>query len=215
MNADKKKRIWSFLIGVHLRASAALLICGCGGPNKGNIEVRKENQSLREQLETAKRTREADLATIASLRNSAGVATTQSLPTEQLDKLFTTHGLKLGKLTGGARSRSDATADDVLKIYAIPTDDNGDDLKAAGSFVVTVFDLADTAQPLIGKWEFSVDEARKSWTSGALMYSYVLVAPLGSRTPKHDELTIRVAFTDLLTGRTFEAERKAKITLAK
>jgi hypothetical protein len=217
MHTDQKSRrrvLAHSLICVHLCSSVALFVfSGCSTPNKANITLRKQNQDLREELEAAGRTHAGDLATIASLRGSAGITTTQSLAEAQIEKLFTTHGLKLGKLTGGARTRADLPYDDAIKVYAVPTDEGGDELKAAGSFVVSAFDLADAEHPLIGQWEFGADEVRKLWYGDGLLYNYVLTAPL-PRAPKHDELTIRVAFTDSLTGRKFEAERKARITLA-
>lgn len=201
------------LICVYLCSSAVVFLSGCGGsPDKANIALRKQNQDLREELESLNRKRAGDLATIDALRASAGISATQQLAEDRIAKLFTTHGLRLGRLTGGARSKPELTADDVIKVYAVPTDEAGDPLKAAGSFTVSAYDLADTKQPLVGQWEFGADDVRKMWYGDAMLYNYVLACPL-PRQPTHGELTIRVVFSDSLTGRKFEAERKAKITL--
>src|SRR4051794_17481142 len=91
----------------HGARSVGFLVCaslvaltGCGSPNVASIEVRKQNQSLRDEVDTLKRAREADAATNKSLQEKVG--TVPTLPQDRLEKLFTTHGLALGRLTGGA-----------------------------------------------------------------------------------------------------------------
>src|SRR6478672_8359026 len=167
MNADKKGPMP--LICVHLRSSAALfllctLICGCGSPNKANIALRKQIQANDELIENLKRQHEADVAQIRGLQGnpSPGVM----LPPERLDNLFTTHGIKLGRLTGGADLDENKPGDEGLKVQITPTDDAGDNLKAAGSFVIDAFDLNKSGSDnRVGHWEFNTDEARKNWSS--------------------------------------------------
>src|SRR5690242_13566088 len=79
---------------------AAPMLTGCGSPNTANIELRKQNQELHDKIDQLTRAHEADAATIRGLQNKAGAVPT--LPQDRLDKLFTVHGLTLGRLTGGA-----------------------------------------------------------------------------------------------------------------
>src|SRR5436190_2781378 len=68
---------------------------GCiGKPNQANIDLRKDLQKLQEQVDTLNQQHRADRAEIAALRQST--PTQPSLPSGQLDRLFTTHGLKFG-----------------------------------------------------------------------------------------------------------------------
>jgi hypothetical protein len=191
---------------------ALFLLCGCGGPNKANIVVRKENQELREEIERLKRMHEGDVAMIRALRESRGSATLPALPQDRIEQLFTTHGIQLGRLTGGARLQPTSPGDDALKVYACPTDDDNHPLKAAGSFVVEAFDLNQPENPLIGRWEFPAAEARKNWFGEALLYTYVLTCPL-KHPPAHDQLTVRVSFTDELTGRHYDTQKVVRVTL--
>jgi hypothetical protein len=84
----------------HVRGKPALLgvvitaMVGCGGPNKGNIDVRKQLQARDEQIATLKRQHDGDVATIKTLQGSA--TTVPSLPFERLESLFTVHGIRLG-----------------------------------------------------------------------------------------------------------------------
>jgi hypothetical protein len=188
-----------------------ILLSGCSKPSAANIELRKQNQDLRGKVEQLTRARDGDAATIRSLQNDKG--TLPTLPKDRIDRLFTTHGLEIGRLTGGARANRDSTFDDSLKVYVVPTDASGDPIKAAGSFVVEAFDLSRSDSPLLGRWEFSVDASREHWYGDALLYEYVLPCPLPQR-PRPDRVTVRVTFVDELTQRSFEAQKVVRVTSA-
>src|SRR5438046_3115801 len=117
-----------------------LAATGCGSPNTASIVVRKQNQDLQVPIATLTRAREADAATIRNLQ--APVGTIPTLSQERLEKLFTVHGIQLGRLTGGADLDRSKPGDEGIKVYITPTDDDGEPLKAAGSFVIEAFDLA-------------------------------------------------------------------------
>ena len=181
----------------------------CGSPSGANITLRKQNQDLRDRIATLTTAREADAATIKGLQEKVGFLPT--LPQARLEKLFTVHGIKLGRLTGGADLDRAKPGDEGLKIYAYPTDDDGESFKAAGSFVVEAFDLA--ANPAeVGKWTFDTDAARKCWNGVALSHQYVLTCPW-QKPVTHEELTVKVTFRDELTGREFHEQEVVKVKL--
>src|SRR5258706_691865 len=154
-----------------------LIVCpsiSCGSPNTASIVVRKQNQELQDQIASLTRAREADAATIRGLQERIG--TVPTLSQERLEKLFTTHGIKLGRLTGGADLDLNKPGDEGIKVYVTPFDDDGEPLKAAGSFVIEAFDLA-AKTPEIGKWTFDLDAARKAWNGAVLSHQYVLTCP--------------------------------------
>jgi hypothetical protein len=185
----------------------AVVAAGCGSPSSANIELRKQNQDLQDKVTTLTRAREADAATISALQQKNG--TLPTLPQDRLEKLFTTHGLKFGRLTGGADLNRSKPGDEGIKVYADPTDDDGDSIKAAGSFVVEAFDLA-AKPPELGKWTFDTAASRKLWNGSALSHQYVLTCPW-QKPPQHEELTIKVTFKDELTGREFHEQTVVKI----
>ena len=181
---------------------------GCGKPSSANIALRKENKALRDKVESLERQHNAD---VASLR-AGGATTVPSLPQTQLEKLFTVHGIEFGRLTGPADWDANAPGDDGLKLYVTPTDNAGQPLKAAGSFVVEAFDLAaGDGRTRVGRWEFPLDDAAKNWFGQATLYTYVLQTPWQTR-PEHPDLTLKVTFTDALTGRSFTEQKVVKIT---
>jgi hypothetical protein len=183
----------------------SFFLLGCvGKPNQANIELRKEKQGLQDQVDELRRVHEADLATIRSLRDQRG--TFPSLPDDRLERLFTAHGIKLGRLTGGADLDPNKTGDEGIKVYVVPTDETGDELKAAGSFVVELFDLNKESDNVVGRWEFNHLQSRQSWFGSALLYEYVLTCPW-QKSPEHEQLTLKVSFHDELTGREFSTQQ--------
>jgi hypothetical protein len=203
MNTDRKTR--SAFIRAYLCASVAhLLLLGCAGkPSQVNIELRKKIHELETQAANLQRAREADAATIRALQQERG--TLPTLPQDRLDELFTVAGLRFGRLTGNV--------DNVLKVYIVPTDQNGDPIKAAGSFVIDAFDLSMPGDNRLGHWEFPLAEAKKRWTGELLLYTYEFACPW-ERTPESADVTVRVTFQDALTGRQVSSQKVLSITPA-
>lgn len=189
-------------LAIHCLVSAVCFLhAGCSNkPNAANIELRKQIQTLEEQQADLQRRHLADQATIASLKSSQEVIPT--LGEDRLSRLFTTHGLKFNRLT--------AADDSELRVYITPTDDDGEPLKAAGSFKIEAFDLSLPDNQRIGSWSFDVQQSRQAWNGSALLYVYALKCPWPS-PPVNDDLTIKVTFTDELTGRSFTEQRALKV----
>jgi len=188
----------------------SLVLPGCGArPNAANIELRKQVMELEQQVEQMRLERDADRATIVSLQSDR--PTTQSLPQERLDELFTVAGIKLGRLTGGFDADPQQSGDESIRVHVAPFDSSGDDLKASGTVVVEAFDLSSDAAR-IGRWSFDLAATRSAWNSSGLLYEYVLDCPLSAvAAPKSGELTLRVTFTDALTGRSFSAQQLVRV----
>jgi hypothetical protein len=191
-------------------AIAALLVStSCSSPSSVNIELRKDKQNLEDKIAQLNRVHDADQATIQALQNRIG--TLPTLPQNRLDQLFTVHGLELNRLTGGVDLDPAKPGDEGIRVYATPTDDDGEPLKAAGSFVVEAFDLA-AKTPETGKWTFDLATTRKAWLGGFLAHNFVLTCPW-QQIPQHQELTIKVTFIDQLTQREFHAQTVIKVKL--
>jgi outer membrane murein-binding lipoprotein Lpp len=189
----------------------ALCVGGCGSPNRANIELRKQVQQLQAQVNELQVEHEADHRTITGLRQR-----TSALPTlsaDRLDRLFTTGGLEFGRLTGGADLDPNKPGDEGLAIYVVPTDHSGEKLKAAGSFDIDAFDLAEPSDPLIGHWHFDLQQSKSAWTGALLQYNYVLICPWQKKLPRHPGITVKVTFFDELTQTPFTGQRVVQINV--
>lgn len=185
-------------------------LVGCSSPSKPNIALRKQNAALRDEVAAMKLARESDAAAIHRLESNA--TTVPVLPHERVGKLFTAHALRLGRLTGGWDGDVDIPGDEGLQIYAVATDQDGDEIKAAGSFVIEAFDLSKGGEVRLGRWEIPTEVASKKWLGNALQYGYIFELPWQTM-PSGGEVTVRATFTDELTRRTFTAQRSVKVVL--
>jgi len=192
-------------------AVSLVFVSGCGSPSQANTQLRKQNQQLQSQLDQLHHQHDADEASIRAMQ--ARATTVPILPEDQLDQLFTATGLKFGRLTGGYRPDANLPADSMLKVYVVPIDQNGDELKSAGSFHIELFDLAISDHNRIGSWDFDLPAAKAAWHGSALMYDYVLDCPWQT-PPKHTSLVCVVTFTDALTHRVFTDKRDVTVKLA-
>jgi hypothetical protein len=199
------------LLCAALLFAGMLLFAGCGWtPSKANIELRKTNQQLNDTVDMLDRRHAADEATIRGLQAKA--TTVPVLPEDQLDELFTVAGLKFGNLTGGYHPDANQPGDTMLKIYVVPIDQAGDQLKAAGSFHIDLFDLALKSDNKIGSWDFDLNSTKASWYGSGMLYTYVLDCPWQAK-PANEKLMSRITFTDALTHRVFTVDREVKVQL--
>ena len=132
------------------------------------------------------------------------------LPSGQIDKLFTTHSIKLGRLTGSGDIDSARPGDEGLKVYVVPIDQANQPIKAAGDFTVDAFDLSAPDHPRIGHWTFPAERNQDLFYSMFTLYTYILPCPW-QQLPKHNKITIHVTFDDLLTHRRFELDKPLEI----
>jgi len=187
-----------------------LLTPGCTTPNAANIELRKQNQQLTDEVESLKQQQQGAQQVIQGLRQAKG--TLPTLPPDRLAKLYTTHGVNFNRLTGGADIDPSKPGDEGLAVYVFPVDQYNQKLKAAGTFDIEAFDLANPANPLVGKWHLDLDQANAGWNSTLLEYTYGFVLPFQS-PPRHPDITIKVTFFDELTQTPFTNQKVVTITL--
>jgi hypothetical protein len=191
--------------------SLAPLAGGCfliKNPDKANIALRKENQQQKDRITELERKAQGDDAMIRSLQEQRG--TLPTLPRDRLQKLFTTHDIKLGRLTGGADLDPAKPGHEGLKIYVAPIDETGDPIKAAGTFTIEAFDLSRQQGAKIGTWTFDPAAGRAAWTSILNRYNYVFTCPWQT-PPGGADVHLVVTFMDELTQVQFKETVDVKV----
>jgi hypothetical protein len=93
-------------------------------------------------------------------------------------------------------------------VYVVPVDETGDDIKAAGAADVQLWDLnKKESEALLGQWQIEPNELKKLWLDSFLGGSYRLVFDVSQIVTKVEKpLTVKVNFTDYLSGKTFTEE---------
>ncbi len=166
-------------------------------------QIERENTALQAQvLQLQQRVKERD----------GQIATLQGFGPDRRDKLFTVERIELGRYTAG-RNLDARAGHDGIRVYLLPRDRDGHVIKAAGAVDVQLFDLSKPDNRLIGQCSIATDGLGKHWKSGLGSGHYRIDVPWRS-SPGRREVTARVTFTDLLTGRTFTAQKVCTVTLA-
>lgn len=187
-----------------------LALGGCGTPSRVNVQLRKEKQSLEDQVEQLTRQRDAALARIEGLEQRIG--TVPTLPEKRLEEMFTVHGVEIGRLTCGFNSRSPQAGDEGVRVHVLPVDATGDALKATGNLTIEVFDLANSEPRRIASCQYSPAEMKKLWRDVLSLQAFVVTCPW-QIPPSSAEVVIKVRFEDALTGRRFSAVRQVTVKL--
>ena len=175
---------------------------GCNGPGSP-AALQRQNDQLKENVRDLRKT-------IAG--QAEQIRTLQALGDKRLEMLFRVTEIKLGRYTAGV-DLDDAEGDDGVRVYVSPRDDDGHTLKAAGAIRIQLFDLA--AKPkdsLLGAFDFPAEGIGEHFYSGFLANHYKFDCRW-KNAPAHDEITVRVVFTDYLTGKKFTAQKVVTIAL--
>lgn len=178
--------------------TALALICGCG-PNRANVELRKQIQALEDRVSQLQRDLRAARAEVEGLRSGGGPTT------QPLDSMFTVHEIRLGRLTGPV---DPADGDPrTVKVYLSPLDETGAAIKATGRVTVEVFDLQSPAR--LAAWSFQPAQLKQRWYSLGPLQAFVLECRWSGELPDRPVL-LRVQFEDALTQRVFSAVREIR-----
>ena len=99
-----------------------------------------------------------------------------------------------------------------LIVYIQPIDKQGDIIKVLGSVDVELWDLnKDAGQAKLGRWHVGLDELKKNWFTTLIGGNYRLMFDITDKVTDFTEpLTVKVTFTDYLTGRVFKEQRVIK-----
>lgn len=189
-------------------------LCGCPGPAddlrrlKDQVEAQKARiTTLEAALATAQRTADEQQKQIETL---------QQVEPDRMARLVVPVRIELDRLTGGY-DEDGRPGDDGVVAYVQPIDADGHVIKAAGSLRMEVFDLANPPErSLVAQGEWDADHTRPTWNGRMWTHHFTVRCPWpppDRQPPDHDELTVRVQFTDLLTGKTFTAQRVCRVKL--
>jgi hypothetical protein len=180
-------------------------LSGCSGPDEALPYLDKisaledENQELAEQIA-------AEKAEKAKLEKRIEVLS--GLPADvKGEKLYVLERVTITKLTNLYDKDKDGKKEKLI-VYLQPIDKDGDVFKAPGAVDVELWDLeGEAADAKIGDWQVGAEELRKLWFAAIMGTNYRLTFDVGGKVKDEAEpLTVRVAFTDLLTGKVFKEQ---------
>lgn len=186
-----------------------LPITGCATPNDkeplaAKIEqLTQENKIFQEQIEQSNTENK-------QLKNQIQVLS--GLPKEvKLENLNRLESVKIGRYTGFFDKDNDGKKEKLI-VYIQPVDEQGDTIKATGAVDVQLWDLNKTdGQALLGQWKVEPGELKKLWFATLITINYRLTFEVADKIESLEEpLTVKVTFTDYLTGKVFIEQKVIK-----
>ncbi|MCF7955919.1 MAG: hypothetical protein K9M75_08975 [Phycisphaerae bacterium] len=115
----------------------------------------------------------------------------------------------------GFFDKDDDGTEETLITYIKTYDDAGDVVKAAGDVNLQLWDLSKKGEEaLLGEWNVTAKELKLLWMGMMMTDYYRLSYNVASKLDdKQKELTIKVKFTDYLTGKVFTEQKVVKRSL--
>ena len=127
------------------------------------------------------------------------------------ENLYNIQSLKIHRNTDFYDKDKDGK-NETLIVHVQPTDDQLDVIKAIGEVDVQLWDLNQPdGQAMLAEWNIAPEELKKTWTVTMFTISYRLTFQIAEIVKSFDKpLTVKVKFTDYLTGKIFEEQRVIK-----
>jgi outer membrane murein-binding lipoprotein Lpp len=191
-----------------------LAVAGCQNTQQRDALAAQVQQLTQEKTQIERQIEQSE-AENKQLKEQVQVLAT--LPKKgRLDMLNRLVSVKVGSYTGFYDKNHDGIKEKLI-VYIQPVDQQGDKIKAAGDVDVQLWDLSKTeGGALLGRWHVSWQQLKKLWFDTLMTTNYRLMFD----TPKqidpemlaHDSMTVKITFTDYLSGRTFTDQKAIKPT---
>jgi hypothetical protein len=202
MTRNQKRLARVILLGCALPLAAALLPAGCdvGSARRHPLEVK-----VRElEMERARLAGEVEERNVEIEQLKAQIRALSALPQRERENPYALNAVRITRYTNFYDKDGNGTRDKLI-VYLQPIDRDGNVFKAAGTASVQLWDLSrPSGQALLGQWQLPPDELHKLWFDSLISTNYRLTfdVPLTPETLAVP-LTVKVAFTDFLTGQIF------------
>ncbi len=167
-------------------------------------QLKQEKKELTRQIERSENENE-------QLKRQIHVLS--GLPEEaKAANLYRLQRIKITRYTNFYDKDNDGEKEKLI-VYIQPLDEEGDIVKATGAVDVQLWDLnsSQANQALLGQWHITPSELKKLWFATLITINYRLTFDVTDKIKNIQEpLTVKVTFTDYLTGRVFKEQMVIK-----
>jgi len=186
-----------------------LLVTGCATPNDKESPAAKIEQLTQENTQLQKQIEQSNTEN-KQLKDRIQVLSglPENVRLENLNRLET---VKIGRYTGFFDKDNDGKKEKLI-VYIQPADEQGDTIKATGTVDVQLWDLNKTnGQAMLGQWKVEASELKELWFATIVTINYRLTFDVTDIVESQEEsLTVKVTFTDYMTGKVFEEQKVIK-----
>ncbi len=196
-----------------ITAAAILALCLLTAGCEDQVKLRQDLKTALEENEKLKADNQNLLSEVAEQAKTIETLRGLGGP-ERLKNFYVVKAIKLGNYTGGY-NLDNQNGDEGIKVYIEPIDQYGNVIKAPAEVKIQLFDLAEPVEKnLIGEYAWNVEQVGKEWSGGFGAYHYSFFCQWkDDDPPKHNQITVRVEFTDYLTGEVFLAQKLCEIDI--
>jgi hypothetical protein len=190
--------------------AGCLLACAAGCENASsksplteeiNTLKQEKTQLIRqnEQFETENEQLKKQIRVLSSLK-----------PEVKLENLYRLQRVKITKYTNLYDKDKDGKREKLI-VYIQPIDEDGDIVKASGAVDVQLWDLnRENGEAMLGQWHVKPSELKKLWFATLVTINYRLTFDAADIDEFEEPLTVKVTFTDYLSGRVFKEQKVIK-----
>jgi len=210
-----RRRLFSAVFAL----AAVIMSAAAGGCNDQKASLRDTArltriQELEDQL--AEKDRLLDLRDDQLRKQAEIVQQLRNLEGNRgLDALIHVDHIEIERFSGGYDDDGDGI-DEGVRVHLRLFNQYGETMRATGSAQIKLLDLAGpSGQRDMGKVELGPQRLSERWFGRFLTSHYTIDVPwpAGVGSPPHNRITVVVVFTDLLTGRSFDAQRAVEVAL--
>lgn len=201
--ANVSSRHWSqFLI---LTGCMLIFAAGCQSTSETEPLLTERIDKLSQEKTLLQR--QVEQLTTENTRLEKRVETLSAIPKDQLE-LWSLQRIEIGRFTGLYDKDKDGKKEQLV-VYVQPIDRDGDTVKSPGSVDAQLWDLNKSgAEAMLGQWQVEPKELKKRWLKALLSTNYRLTFAVADQVSQaKDPLTVKVTFTDLLTGKVFQEQK--------
>lgn len=205
----------NYLLVCALMACALVPLFGCEKGQKaetatGATKIISEEMGLKAKVEQLQKENDRLRQENETLSKLPGDKRAESL--YKLDRV------DIGRFSG-IYNEDTNNANKYLVVYVEPIDRTGDAIKAAGNIEIQLWDLSKPeGQAMVGQWTTEPNDLNTMWfnslASTGYRFKYNLPFDKAQYRPagagKGQELTVRVTFTDYLSGQVFTGQKTIK-----
>ncbi len=190
-------------------ACLLVLTAGCENANKKSPLAEQIQQLKQEKTEL---TRQIERSENENEQLQKQILVLSGLPEEaKAENLYRLQRIKVTRYTNFYDKDKDGEKEKLI-VYIQPLDEEGDIVKATGDVDVQLWDLNKEAdQALLGQWHVTPGRLKKLWFATVITINYRLTFDVADKIENIQEpLTVKVTFTDYLTGKVFKEQKVIK-----
>jgi hypothetical protein len=179
---------------------------GCDGGTTGKSTPSQQIQQLNAEKTEIQNQLEQTRLENSQLKKQA-VALSTLPPDKRAGAIYHLKSVKIGNYTNfyDDDKTLGAAGKKKLVVYVTPIDETGDPVKAGGTIEIQLWDLNKKEnEARLRNWQVEPNELKTLWLAGIFSSSYRLSFDMAGIVDKFDKpLTVKVNFTDYLSGATF------------